>query len=38
LKELLGEQASLKQQLETTEGQWLEVSETVEEMEAALAD
>ena len=38
LKELLGEQATLKQQLETAEGQWLEVSETVEEMEAALDD
>ncbi|GHD40648.1 ATP-binding cassette, subfamily F, member 3 [Marinobacter persicus] len=38
LKELLGEQAELKRQLEAAESQWLEVSETVEEMEAALAE
>ncbi|MDR9425735.1 MAG: ABC transporter ATP-binding protein, partial [Marinobacter sp.] len=37
LKELLGEQAELKGQLEETEINWLDVSETVEEMEAELS-
>ena len=37
LKELLGEQAGLKRQLEDAEGEWLDVSETVEEMEARLS-
>ncbi|KXS53453.1 MAG: potassium ABC transporter ATP-binding protein [Marinobacter sp. T13-3] len=36
LKTLLGQQAELKRQQEVVEGDWLEVSETVEEMEAAL--
>jgi len=36
LKTLLGQQAELKQQQEVAEADWLEVSETVEEMEAAL--
>ncbi|WP_104416989.1 ATP-binding cassette domain-containing protein [Marinobacter persicus] len=36
LKTLLGQQAELKRQQEIVEGDWLEVSETVEEMEAAL--
>jgi len=36
LKTLLGQQAELKRQQEVAEADWLEVSETVEEMEAAL--
>jgi len=38
LKELLARQASLNTQLETAEGEWLSVCETVESMEAELAE
>ncbi|MGC8119955.1 ATP-binding cassette domain-containing protein [Marinobacter sp. VGCF2001] len=37
LKQLLAEQAEYKRQLEVVEAQWLEVSETVESLEAELA-
>jgi ATP-binding cassette subfamily F protein 3 len=37
LKELLGEQAGLKRKLEDAESEWLDVSETVEDMEARLS-
>ncbi|TPW25259.1 ATP-binding cassette domain-containing protein [Marinobacter nauticus] len=37
LKELLAEQAELKRELEDVEAEWLEVSETVESLEAELA-
>ena len=37
LKTLLAEQTELKRALEETEGEWLEVSETVENLEAELA-
>ena len=37
LKELLAEQAELKRELEGVEAEWLEVSETVESLEAELA-
>ena len=36
LKEKLGEQAQLKSRLETVEAEWLEISETVESLEAEL--
>ncbi len=37
LKELLAEQTELKRELEDVEAEWLEVSETVESLEAELA-
>ncbi|GGC69665.1 ATP-binding cassette domain-containing protein [Marinobacter halophilus] len=37
LKDLLGQQTELKRELEDVEAQWLEVSETVENLEAELA-
>lgn len=37
LKALLGQQTELKRELDDIEGQWLEVSETVESLEAELA-
>lgn len=36
MKELLGKQAEAKRQLEDIEAEWLEVSETVESLEAEL--
>ncbi len=38
LKELMGKQAEAKAKLEDVEAEWLDVSETVEAMEAELAD
>ncbi|MBE0484649.1 MAG: ABC transporter ATP-binding protein, partial [Marinobacter sp.] len=37
LKELLAEQTGLKRELDEVEAEWLEVSETVESLEAELA-
>ena len=37
LKQRLGQQAELKGRLEEAEAQWLEISETVEGLEAELA-
>lgn len=38
LKELMGKQAEAKAKLEDIEAEWLDISETVETMEAELAD